>query len=84
MKATKTKATLTRAVPVPQPPDTVTLEMPLENARALLAALWNVGGSPLTSRRGLIQDVETALGRKIGTPDTDDIDGTIMFLGDDD
>lgn len=60
----------------------VTITMPRAVAEALMAVLWNVGGIPMTSRRGLVQQIFDALqtkGVSVGPEDTADTMGSITF-----
>lgn len=55
------KATRNTAPPVPPPPDTITLELTLEEAQVLADIGMRIGGDPEKSRRKLVNSIREAL-----------------------
>lgn len=60
----------------------VVLKLTEDEAKALHAVLWHVGGHPKTTRRGLLDSLTRDLDKAFdGGPDMDDIDlgGAVCF-----
>lgn len=55
------KAKRIPAPPVPQPPDTIELELTIDEAQFLTDLMGRIAGSPTKSRRGLADAIAKAL-----------------------